>query len=80
MVSDPGIPWIKSLVGDNLAGSDKAVGDLMNQALGYVTGFLELAVDQRPALISIFSLVIITPVVAFYLICDWDRMVSRLDR
>src|SRR6202043_1908907 len=35
---------------------------------------------KGPALLSIFSLLIITPVVAFYLICDWDRMVSSVDR
>src|SRR3974390_1518366 len=40
MVSDPNYPWLKSIVGDNLVGSDKAIGDLMNQALGYVSGFL----------------------------------------
>src|SRR5580658_6779382 len=28
MVSDPNHPWIKTIVGDNLVGSDKAVGDL----------------------------------------------------
>ena len=35
---------------------------------------------ERQALISIFSLLIITPVVAFYLICDWDRMVTSVDQ
>lgn len=80
MVSDANHPWIKTMVGDNLVGSDKAVSDLMNQALGYVTGFLTSLWTKGRALISIFSLVIITPVVAFYLICDWDRMVSNVDR
>ncbi|MFZ0425146.1 MAG: AI-2E family transporter [Xanthobacteraceae bacterium] len=80
MVSDDNHPWIKTMVGDNLVGSDKAVSDLMNQALGYVTGFLSSLWTKGRALISIFSLVIITPVVAFYLICDWDRMVNSVDR
>jgi predicted PurR-regulated permease PerM len=31
------------------------------------------------ALFSILSLLIITPVVAFYLLCDWDRVVSSID-
>jgi predicted PurR-regulated permease PerM len=31
------------------------------------------------ALIGIISLVVVTPVVAFYLLYDWDRMLSRLD-
>jgi len=78
-VSDPGHPWIKSLVGDNLGG-DKSVGDLMKDTLGYLTGFLGSLWTKGQALISLFSLAIIAPVVAFYLICDWDRMVGTLDR
>jgi predicted PurR-regulated permease PerM len=31
------------------------------------------------ALISVVSLVVVTPVVAFYLLYDWDRMLSRID-
>jgi predicted PurR-regulated permease PerM len=80
MVSDPEHPWIKTVVGDNLAGSDKAVSDLTNQAIGYVTGFLGSLWTKGRALLSIFSLAIITPVVAFYLICDWDSMVRSVDR
>jgi predicted PurR-regulated permease PerM len=79
-VSDPKYPWIKRLVGDNLAGADKSVGDLLNQASGYLTGLLASVWERGQALISILSLVIITPVVAFYLICDWDSMVDAVDR
>src|ERR1700722_13114717 len=39
-VSDPNHPWIKHFVGDNLVGADKSVGDLLNQAVGYLTGLL----------------------------------------
>src|SRR5271155_2966870 len=79
LVSDPSHPWIKRMIGDNLVGTDKSVGDLMNQAMGYLTGLLASLWARGRALISIFSLLIITPVVAFYLICDWDRMVSSVD-
>jgi len=80
LVSDPDHPWLKRIVGDNLVGADKSVGDLINQAMGYLTQLLASLWAKGQALISIFSLVIITPVVAFYLICDWDRMVSTADR
>jgi predicted PurR-regulated permease PerM len=75
-VSDPSHPWIKRMIGDNLSGA----GDLMNQMVGYLTGLLASLWAKGQALISIFSLLIITPVVAFYLICDWDRMVAGVDR
>src|SRR5208282_2816798 len=64
LVSDPDHPWLKRIVGDN-----KSVGDLINQAMGYLTQLLASLWAKGQALISIFSLVIITPVVAFYLIC-----------
>jgi len=79
-VSDPHYPWIKRLVGDNLAGADKSVGDLLNQASGYLTRLLASVWESGQALISIFSLDIITPVVALYLICDWDGIVDTVDR
>jgi predicted PurR-regulated permease PerM len=80
LVSDPDHPWVKRIVGDNLGGTDKSVGDLINQAMGYLTGMLASLWARGQALISIFSLLIITPVVAFYLICDWDRMLSSVNR
>jgi predicted PurR-regulated permease PerM len=79
-VNDPGHPWIKRIIGDNLTGADKSVGDLVNQAVGYLTALLGSLWVKGQALISIFSLLVITPVVAFYLICDWDRMVVAIDR
>ena len=64
-MSDPNHPWIKRIIGDNLTGADKSVGDLMNQTVGYLTGLLASLWAKGQALISIFSLLIITPVVAF---------------
>jgi len=80
MVSDPSHPWIKRIVGDNLVGAGRSVGDVLNQAVGYLSRIVASLWTKGQALISIFSLAIITPVVAFYLICDWDRMLLALDR
>jgi predicted PurR-regulated permease PerM len=80
LVSDPEHPWLKRIIGDNMVGADKSVGDLMNQAMGYLSTVLASVWAKGQALISIFSLVVVTPVVAFYLICDWDRMIGNLDR
>ncbi len=80
LIGDSNYPWLKSLFGDNLGGVNKSAGDLMSQAMGYLSQVLASLWAKGQALLSIFSLVIITPVVAFYLICDWDRMVSAVDR
>jgi predicted PurR-regulated permease PerM len=79
LVSDSNHPWLKRAVGDNLIGS-KSVGDLTSQAMGYLTGVVASLWSKGQALLSVFALVIITPVVAFYMICDWSRMVASVDR
>jgi predicted PurR-regulated permease PerM len=78
LLSDPNYPWLKRFVGDNLGTS--SAGDLMNQAMGYLSGFVASLWSKGQAIISIFSLLIITPVVAFYLGCDWDRMLNSIDQ
>jgi predicted PurR-regulated permease PerM len=79
LLSDSSNPWLKRIVGDKLAGADKSMGNLMNQATGYLTGVLSSVWAKGQALISLFSLLVITPVVGFYLICDWDRMLATVD-
>jgi predicted PurR-regulated permease PerM len=77
LASDPNYPWLKRLVGDNL--SSGSAGDLISQTIGYLSGFLGSLWTKGQALISVFSLLVVTPVVAFYLGCDWDRMVKTID-
>ena len=47
--------------------------------LGWVAGALTRVVGSGFALFSVISLVVVTPVVAFYLLRDWRRAVARLD-
>ena len=47
--------------------------------LGLTTTVLGQAISQGAALLNLFSLIVITPVVAFYLLRDWDSMVERVD-
>jgi len=47
--------------------------------LGFVAGALTRIVGSGFALFNVISLVVITPVVAFYLLRDWPRAVARVD-
>ena len=47
--------------------------------LGWIAGTLTRIVSSGFALFSVISLVVVTPVVAFYLLRDWRRAVARLD-
>ncbi len=55
------------------------VTDLLGQSASWLTGLLKSAWSGGQALLSILSLAVVTPVVAFYLLYDWDRMIARVD-
>jgi predicted PurR-regulated permease PerM len=48
-------------------------------ALAWLVGLLEGLITQGLAIANLLSLIFITPVVAFYLLRDWDRLVARID-
>lgn len=60
---------------------------VMNQSLQQVGGFLQArggdllqgALNSAASLINVVVLLVIVPVVAFYLLLDWDRMIAEID-
>ncbi|HEX3708396.1 MAG TPA: AI-2E family transporter [Pseudolabrys sp.] len=78
LLSDPSRPWIQKLVGAGF-NADKSIGDLVTQGVGWITAFLKSLWSGGRALVSLFSLVVVTPVVAFYLIYDWHRILRAAD-
>ena len=78
VVSDPSRPWVQKIVGAGL-NSDKGISDLVTQGAGWLTTFLKSLWSGGSALVSLFSLVVVTPVIAFYLIYDWHRMIRTAD-
>jgi predicted PurR-regulated permease PerM len=79
LVTDPGRPWLSKIVGEGLPDPGKSMGGLVSQGSGFITGFLASLWSGGRAVFSILSLLVITPVVAFYLLVDWDRVVETVD-
>jgi predicted PurR-regulated permease PerM len=69
---------LQNLFGGSLA-SDKSMSDLVTQGIGWVTSFLRSLWSGGRALVSLFSLIVVAPVVGFYFVYDWHRMVARVD-
>src|SRR5579872_2936934 len=78
LLSDPSRPWVQKLLGAGFS-ADKPISDLVTQGVSWLTSFLRSLWSGGRALVSLFSLVVVTPVVAFYLIYDWHRMVRTVD-
>ncbi len=78
LVSDQSRPWVQKLLGAGFS-PEKSFGDLVSQGMGWITAFLQSLWSGGRALVSLFSLIVVTPVVAFYLIYDWHHMIETVD-
>jgi predicted PurR-regulated permease PerM len=77
--TDPHRPWLSKLVGEGLAYAEQSFGELTTLATAGLRDFLRSVWTGGRALISAFSLLVVTPIVACYLIYDWKKMVAVID-
>ena len=57
----------------------KYLNDFASEAASFIGNFLKSLASRGAALINVLSLIVLTPVVAFYMLLDWDEMVAILD-
>ena len=79
LLADPSREWLTKLVGQGVSEIRQSTGDLVKEGVGYFAAVVKSVWSGGEALVSIFSLLIVTPIVAFYCICDWNRMVAAAD-
>lgn len=79
LATGEGAQWLRSVIGDRLPAIQRSLSDLVSQGASYMLTFLQSVWTGGQALISMFSLLVITPVVAFYMLNDWNRMVEKVD-
>ncbi len=56
-----------------------SLSTIMREGAFFVTGFLTSIWSSGRTLLDWFILLIVTPFIAFYLLYDWDRMLSLID-
>jgi predicted PurR-regulated permease PerM len=79
LVTQENKEWLQRLVGDKLPDIQKSLGDLVGEGASWLLAFLKSLWSGGRAIISLFSLIIITPVVAFYVLYDWHAVVDKVD-
>jgi predicted PurR-regulated permease PerM len=57
----------------------KSIGDFVAEGAQWLLDALKSLVSGGAAVFNFLSLLIITPVVAFYILVDWHKMISELD-
>jgi predicted PurR-regulated permease PerM len=79
LATDPSHPWVSKVVGEGLGTAEKSIGEITSLAASWSATFLRSAWSGGQALISVFSLAVVTPIVACYLVYDWPRMIAVVD-
>jgi len=76
-------PWIEKLQTQVLATPPEKIqqqaGGMAGAALSWASGALKKIWDGGVALFDIFSIILIAPVVSFYMLRDWPVMVDKVD-
>ena len=79
LAADPNRPWSAKIFGEGLGYVEQSVGDLTALASSWLDTFLRSLWTGGRALVSAFSLLVVTPILACYLIYDWSRMTAVVD-
>lgn len=58
---------------------EEAIKQSLGGSLDWLVNLMQSLGSQGLQIVGLISLIVVTPVVAFYMLLDWDRMVERVD-
>jgi predicted PurR-regulated permease PerM len=76
---DPSHPSFGKLVDAGIGEAEQSSGELAGLGAGWLGEFLRSLWSDGRALLSIFSLLVVTPIITAYLVYDWTRIMAALD-
>jgi len=71
--------WLEQRFGVSTTGLRDGLNSLLTSGFSLLTTVFTSIWSSGVALVSVVSLFVVTPVVAFYMLLDWDRMVAEVD-
>ena len=72
--------WLEQRFGLDAGSLREGLSSLASTGASFVTTVFQSIWSSGVALFSIAGLFVVTPVVAFYMLLDWDRMVATVDK
>jgi len=79
MVKLTELDWLRDRIGLEGTSLQDNLNEILRQGAGLVSTLLQQIWASGKSLLNIISLLIVTPVVAFYMLLDWDNMVAKID-
>jgi len=71
--------WLRNLIGIEGSTIQDNLNDILKQGAGFVSTVLGQIWASGKSLLNVISLLVVTPVVAFYMLYDWDNMIAKID-
>ena len=71
--------WVKNAIANSGTDIQGSVTQFAGKAAEWILSVLKTVLSGGLALVNIVSLMVITPIVAFYLLVDWDDMITTVD-
>lgn len=78
-VSTSNASWLPDWVDGQMETIRQNFSRYLSEGVGFIGTLLGQIWNSGKALLDIVSLLVVTPVVAFYLLLDWDRMIAKVD-
>jgi predicted PurR-regulated permease PerM len=75
----PGHPWIGKIISAGMGAAERPGAELTAATASWVSAFLRALWSDGRAIMSILSLLVVTPIVTAYLVYDWNRIVAAWD-
>lgn len=79
VLTDETREWLTKIVGDRLPDLNKSLGEIVTEGAKWMITFLGSIWAGGQALFSIVTLLVIAPVIAFYVLYDWHKMIAKVD-
>lgn len=77
--TDHSLDWFKKYLGNNSEEVKTNIQAIIGQSSDIVKSILNSVLNSGKSLVNLVSLFVVAPVVAFYMLLDWDRMVNTID-
>ena len=71
--------WMEQRFGIDAGSLRDGLNSLLTSGVGFFTTVFQSIWSSGVAIFSIAGLFVVTPVVAFYMLLDWDRMIAAID-
>jgi predicted PurR-regulated permease PerM len=76
---DPTHPSMSKLIELGMEEAERSSGELASLGAGWLAEVMRALWSDGRMLLSIFSLLVVTPIITAYLVHDWNRIIAALD-